>query len=399
MADPDIDDIERRMNGALEMLKKEFGGLRTGRASASLLEPIVVEAYGSPTPLNQVANINVPEPRMLTVQVWDKTMVQSVEKAIRNSGLGLNPATDGQLIRLPIPELNEERRQELSKIAGKYAEEGRISVRNVRRHGMDELKKMEKDGDISQDEHHMWQVFEGIRDDLPPPVHVAIIMDGNGRWAKARGLPRVAGHKRGAEAVRTAVESCKSIGIKYLTLYAFSSENWKRPATEVDDLMGLLRHYLSREIKQLDKSGVRLRCIGEREGLAKDIIRLIEDAEEKTRHNNELTLQIAVNYGGQNEILNACRSIAREVADGKLTVDDIDDETFTSHLHTAGVPDPDLLIRTSGEKRLSNFLLWQSAYAELVFVDTLWPDFTKDELIRVIDEFHSRDRRYGNSSG
>jgi ribosome recycling factor len=156
VADPDIDDIERRMNGALEMLKKEFGGLRTGRASASLLEPIVVEAYGSPTPLNQVANINVPEPRMLTVQVWDKTMVQSVEKAIRNSGLGLNPATDGQLIRLPIPELNEERRQELSKIAGKYAEEGRISVRNVRRHGMDELKKMEKDGDISQDEHHMW---------------------------------------------------------------------------------------------------------------------------------------------------------------------------------------------------------------------------------------------------
>ena len=154
MADPDIDDIERRMNGALEMLKKEFGGLRTGRASASLLEPIVVEAYGSPTPLNQVANINVPEPRMLTVQVWDKTMVQSVEKAIRNSGLGLNPATDGQLIRLPIPELNEERRQELSKIAGKYAEEARIAVRNVRRHGMDDLKKGEKDGDISKDEHH-----------------------------------------------------------------------------------------------------------------------------------------------------------------------------------------------------------------------------------------------------
>ena len=156
MADPDIDDIERRMNGALEMLKKEFGGLRTGRASASLLEPIVVDAYGSPTPLNQVANINVPEARMLTVQVWDKTMVQIVEKAIRNSGLGLNPSTDGQLIRLPIPELNEERRQELGKIAGKYAEECRISVRNVRRHGMDDLKKMEKDGDISQDDQHIW---------------------------------------------------------------------------------------------------------------------------------------------------------------------------------------------------------------------------------------------------
>jgi ribosome recycling factor len=176
VADPDIDDIERRMKGALEMLRKEFGGLRTGRASASLLEPIVVEAYGSPTPLNQVANINVPEPRMLTVQVWDKTMVQSVEKAIRNSGLGLNPATDGQLIRLPIPELNEERRAELSKIAGKYAEEARISVRNVRRHGMDELKKMEKDGDISQDEHHMWgDEIQKLTDDTITTMDEALV--------------------------------------------------------------------------------------------------------------------------------------------------------------------------------------------------------------------------------
>ena len=236
-------------------------------------------------------------------------------------------------------------------------------------------------------------------EDLPPPVHVAIIMDGNGRWANARGLPRVAGHKRGAEAVRTAVESCKEIGIRYLTLYAFSSENWKRPATEVDDLMGLLRHYLTREINQLNKSGVRLRCIGERQGLAPDIIRLIEDGERKTAGNSDLTLQIAVNYGGQNEILNACRSIAEEVVGGKLNAADIDDEVFANHLHTAGVPDPDLLIRTSGEKRLSNFLLWQAAYAELVFVDTLWPDFSKDELLRAIDEFHSRDRRYGDTSG
>ena len=175
MADPDIDDIERRMKGALEMLKKEFGGLRTGRASASLLEPITVDAYGAPTPLNQVANINVPEPRMLTVQVWDKTMVASVEKAIRESGLGLNPATDGQLIRLPIPELNEERRQELSKIAGKYAEESRIAVRNVRRHGMDELKKMEKDGDISQDDQHIWgDEIQKLTDDTIAKIDEAL---------------------------------------------------------------------------------------------------------------------------------------------------------------------------------------------------------------------------------
>ena len=156
MADPDIDDIERRMNGALEMLKKEFGGLRTGRASASLLEPIVVEAYGSPTPLNQVANINVPEPRMLTVQVWDKSAVTSVEKAIRSSGLGLNPSADGQLVRVPIPELTEERRLDMAKIAHKYAEQARVSIRNVRRDGMENLKKMEKDGELSEDDQHLW---------------------------------------------------------------------------------------------------------------------------------------------------------------------------------------------------------------------------------------------------
>jgi len=156
VADPDIDDIQRRMTGALEAVKKEFGGLRTGRASVSLLDPVMVDAYGQMMPINQVGTVSTPEARLLTVQVWDKSMVSATEKAIRDSGLGLNPATDGQLIRLPIPELNEERRQEMTKIAHKYGEEARIAVRNVRRHGMDELKRMEKDNEISQDEHHMW---------------------------------------------------------------------------------------------------------------------------------------------------------------------------------------------------------------------------------------------------
>jgi undecaprenyl diphosphate synthase len=234
---------------------------------------------------------------------------------------------------------------------------------------------------------------------LEPPVHVAIIMDGNGRWAKARGLPRVAGHKRGAEAVRVAVESCREIGVKYLTLYAFSSENWKRPANEVDDLMGLLRLYLKREVKDLDNNNVRLRCIGDRDGLADDIIRLIDDAEQKTTGNLGLTLQIAVNYGGHREIVAACRSIARAVAAGELNPDDIDEETVSANLHTAGVPDPDVVIRTSGEKRLSNFLLWQTAYSELIFLDTLWPDFNKESLLGAIEEYHRRDRRYGETRG
>ncbi len=175
MADPDIDDIERRMKGAVEMLKKEFGGLRTGRASTSLLDPLTVEAYGQSMPINQLATVSTPESRLLTVQVWDKAMVGPTEKAIRESGLGLNPATDGQLIRLPIPELNEERRIELGKIAGKYAEEARIAVRNVRRHGMDDLKHMEKDHEISQDEHHMWgEEIQKLTDEMIAKIDEAL---------------------------------------------------------------------------------------------------------------------------------------------------------------------------------------------------------------------------------
>jgi len=175
VADPDIDDIERRMKGAVEMLKKEFGGLRTGRASTSLLDPLTVEAYGQSMPINQLATVSTPESRLLTVQVWDKAMVGPTEKAIRESGLGLNPATDGQLIRLPIPELNEERRIELGKIAGKYAEEARIAVRNVRRHGMDDLKHMEKDHEISQDEHHMWgEEIQKLTDEMIAKIDEAL---------------------------------------------------------------------------------------------------------------------------------------------------------------------------------------------------------------------------------
>ncbi len=232
-----------------------------------------------------------------------------------------------------------------------------------------------------------------------PPAHVAIIMDGNGRWAKARGLSRAAGHQRGAEAVRVAVESCGELGISYLTLYAFSSENWKRPPSEVDDLMTLLRHYLAQEINALHGNGVRLRFIGDRASLAGDIKSLIEEAETKTRANAGLTLTVAINYGSHNEILGACKRIAQAVSEGALGLDSITEDVFEGFLDTANTPPPDLLIRTSGEQRLSNFLLWQLAYSELVFVDTLWPDFTKRSLEEAVGEYHGRDRRYGASSG
>ena len=232
-----------------------------------------------------------------------------------------------------------------------------------------------------------------------PPRHIAIIMDGNGRWAKARGLPRVAGHQRGAEAVRVAVESCRELGISYLTLYAFSSENWKRPPSEVDDLMALLRHYLRREISELHRNDVRVRFIGDRVPLADDIKSLIVEAEAETGGNGGLTLTIAINYGSHAEIVSACKEIVRAVASGELEPEEISEEIFERHLDTANMPPLDLLIRTSGEQRLSNFLLWQLAYSELVFMDTLWPDFAKPNLEDAVNEYHGRDRRYGASSG
>jgi len=236
-------------------------------------------------------------------------------------------------------------------------------------------------------------------DPTPGPNHVAIIMDGNGRWAKARGLPRVAGHRRGADAVRRVVRGAGELGIPILTLFAFSTENWTRPADEVNDLMGLLRHYLRNELDELRRNGARLRVIGNREGLASDIVRDISDAESLTRGNSRIDVNICINYGARAEILQAIRSLARQVAAGELSADRIDEDCFESELLTSGVPDPDLLIRTSGEQRISNFMLWQCAYAELVFVDTLWPDFGKDHLEQAIAEFRRRERRYGGVGG
>jgi len=241
--------------------------------------------------------------------------------------------------------------------------------------------------------------MENITSSPPPPAHVAIIMDGNGRWAKARGLPRIAGHRRGAEAVRRTVTAAAEFGITYLTLFGFSSENWKRPLDEIDDLMGLLRHYLRGEIAELHANRVRLRVIGERSRLPPDIVTLIDNAEALTDGNSGLRLTIALSYGGRAEIARAARAIALAVQAGRLAPEDIDEAVFASHLLTTEMPDPDLLIRTSGEQRISNFLLWQTAYTELVFSSTLWPDFGKADLEKALLDYHGRERRYGASIG
>ncbi|CBS86401.1 isoprenyl transferase [Azospirillum lipoferum] len=227
------------------------------------------------------------------------------------------------------------------------------------------------------------------------PGHVAIIMDGNGRWAKARGLPRTAGHKKGVDAVRRTVEAARELGIGTLTIFSFSSENWRRPEEEISDLMGLLRFYLRSEVAELHRAGIRLRVIGDRNRLSEDINRLIDNAEGLTRDNRVMTLVVALSYGSRLEIVHAARRLAEEVAAGRLSPGAIDEDALSARLYTADIPDPDLIIRTSGEKRISNFLLWQAAYAELVFVDTLWPDFTKRDLEAAIEEFHRRERRFG----
>ncbi|MFN4281978.1 MAG: isoprenyl transferase [Alphaproteobacteria bacterium] len=232
-----------------------------------------------------------------------------------------------------------------------------------------------------------------------PPTHIAIIMDGNGRWASARGLPRIAGHRQGAESVRRAVEGCIELGVRYLTLFGFSSENWKRPEAEVTDLMGLLKRYLQSEIAELHKNGVRLRVIGDRGRLAPDLVSLIENAERMTEANGKLQLVLALNYGSRMEIAAAARNLAAAVQAGLVRAEAIDERLFAGFLATSDIPDPDLVLRTSGEQRLSNFLLWQSAYAELVFLDVLWPDFNKSHLEHAIHEFNRRERRYGASSG
>ena len=227
------------------------------------------------------------------------------------------------------------------------------------------------------------------------PAHVAIIMDGNGRWAKARGLPRVMGHRKGAEAVRRTIEAAGECGVSYLTLFGFSSENWNRPEQEVGELMRLLRYYLQSETADLHAKGVKIQIIGDRTKFGKETVELIEFAENQTKSNDKLTLVLALSYGGRQEITEAVRAIAASAMRGEINADDINEDLVSDYLLTRDIPDPDLLIRTSGEQRISNFLLWQAAYPELVFVDRLWPDFEKADLRDAIDVFNSRERRYG----
>ncbi len=232
-------------------------------------------------------------------------------------------------------------------------------------------------------------------DPLRVPAHVAIIMDGNGRWARSRGLPRAAGHRAGVGAVRRAIEGCRDLGVRILTLYAFSTENWRRPSDEVGVLMGLLHERLVAEAEELQRSGIRVRIVGDLDAIAPETRAQIERVEAMTVDNQALLLNVAFNYGGRAEIARAVRTLAARVRDGRFGVEQISEQTLSECLYTAGLPDPELLIRTGGERRLSNFLLWQAAYAELVFLDLYWPDFDRHHLVAAVSEYQQRQRRFG----
>lgn len=227
------------------------------------------------------------------------------------------------------------------------------------------------------------------------PVHIAIIMDGNGRWAKQRGLPRVAGHKQGVETVRRIVEACGELGIKYLTLYTFSTENWKRPKDEITTLMRLLLQSLRKELDELNKNNIRLKSIGDINSLPKEVALELKEAEKKTKKNDKMTLNLALSYSGRWDIIEAIKSLVKDIKDGKIDLKDINQEMFANYLSTKNMPEVDLLIRTSGEMRISNFLLWQIAYAEIVVVDVFWPAFTKEHLYKAIQTYQKRERRFG----
>jgi undecaprenyl diphosphate synthase len=232
-------------------------------------------------------------------------------------------------------------------------------------------------------------------DEVLIPRHVAIIMDGNGRWAQTRGLPRSEGHRRGVEAVKRAAQFAGDNGIKFLTLFSFSSENWSRPQAEIDDLLNLLRYFIRRDLNDLNKNNVRIRLIGSRRRVPEDILEMISRAESDTAANTGLNLVVAFNYGSRDEIVRAAARFAERVANGEVRPCALTEEEFERHLDTSGIPDPDLIIRTSGEQRISNFLLWQAAYSELLFLPVFWPDFTDRDFADALKEFAKRDRRYG----
>ena len=405
-------EIESKMKKTAEVLRTQLASVRAGRANAAVLDQITVDYYGVPTPIQQVASISVPDPRSLMIQPWDGSVLKGIEKAILASDLGINPQNDGRVIRLVFPQLTEERRKELAKQVKKYGEESKVAVRNIRRDAIDKFKKQQKASEITEDDYKdIEKDIQKLTDDYIKevesiaeakekeqarclPRHIAIILDGNGRWAKKRLMPRNAGHLAGSETFRNIATYCKEIGVEYLTVYAFSTENWKRPEEEVGGIMKLLDKYLHEAIRDMRKKNIRMKVFGDVSRLSPQLRELIAETDEISQTIEGFQANICINYGGRAEIVRAAQAYAEDYAAGRVT-GGLTEDMFSNYMYSAGIPDPELLIRPGGEYRLSNFLLWQCAYSEFYYTDTLWPDFTPQELDKAIEAFNRRDRRFG----
>ena len=401
-----LQDAREHMDKSVEATRGKFGSVRTGRASPALLDRVNVDYYGSQTPLKQLATINAPEARLLTVQPYDKSSIKAIERGILESDIGLTPNNDGAIIRLQIPELTEERRKELREGRARarrggargdpqhpprrHARPARAARRRRGRPGRRAPGRGSAPEGHEREDRRLRRGPQGQGRRDPRGVtprgasYVAIIADGNGRWASQRGLPVADGHRAGADAVKARLRDAVDLGIKELTVYSFSTENWSRPDEEVGALMAMFSERILGETPELDQEGVRMRFLGRREGVAPELLEQMRWAEEKTAANDTITLYVAFNYGGRAEILDAARTFTGST-----------EEEFRAHLYAPEMHDPDLIIRTSGERRLSNYLMWQSAYSELHFTEVLWPDFSRADLEAALAEFDARKRRFG----
>jgi len=429
-----LDETGRKMDRAIDALTRDLGTLRTGRATPSLIEGIMVDYYGVPTPLKQIASISAPDARAIMVQPWDRQSLKEIEKSIMKSEMGFNPSNDGNVITVPIPALNQERRQDMVRLLKRKLEDQRAAGRPG---GTEETGARKIDfpgpeptgpGAAAKDHRRPYQDHRSSRNrqrsgdnaglimqvriassnPLPEetseeiseeaskeaskvPVHVAIIMDGNGRWAKKRGLPRLAGHRMGVDCIQRVLNTLGGKGVKYVTLYAFSTENWNRPPDEVEGILEIMYDALQDQTQSLHENNVHIVHIGKADKLSPALLEAVAFAQDLTRENTGVTLNVAFDYGGRNEILEAVKQVIRD----QVPPEDIDEELFSKYLFTSHSPDPDLIIRTGGEMRISNFLLWQSAYSEYYHTSTLWPDLDSAELERVLEAFSNRERRFG----
>ncbi|MEZ5473982.1 MAG: polyprenyl diphosphate synthase [Steroidobacteraceae bacterium] len=414
-------DAGQRMQKCVETFQADLRKLRTGRAHPSLVENMKVDYYGSDVPLKQVANVAVEDARTLTISPWEKNMVGAIEKAIHKSDLGLTPMTAGAVIRLPLPPLTEERRRDITKVVRADAENARVAIRNVRRDVIGDIKEALKAKLLSQDEEKRGggrdpeviqrMITISIRSSAPKKKEIMQVQRCRHAIAAAyrdhHGRERPRGRRRAAcraiSATRMDLGRCVCVSNRRHARHRLRRrrysrlKNWRRPVEEVGSLMSLFLDSLDREVAALDRDGVRITFIGDRHTLSVKLQSRMAEAEHLTKDNVRLRLQLAISYGGRWDILNAVRHVARAALSGSIGVEQIDEAVFTAALALSDVPDPDLFIRTGGEHRISNFLLWNLAYTELYFTDVLWPDFKQADFEAALTAFGARERRFGRT--